>query len=406
MPPVQLLRQIFVDTPIYIIQFQERGVAEWVLGSWGRGVDDFVEMIFGATTQNPDAFPPEVLDVYKDAFRPVGALTPPIEYYRNMDRNWELTAAIADRTIDVPCLMISAANDPVLTPAMTARHGGARPRSRAGRDRGLRALDPTGTPRGDRRRRCSPTSAASPLALTARIPPNSWRNSAPCADSSATVGRGTGAIRSRGVTRRSDREVRRAVRTRRDALRADATRAGPWSPKALHGGAPSALFATVCEPHDPGPAAFVARVTVELMRPVPLAPLELQRAHDPARPEGAVDRGDAARRATTTRSRARPCCASAPTTSTRAASVHPEVDAPPAARRGRRAEVPVRRGRDRLLERARRPARARELDRARARASRGSGCGARSIAGEPISPIARGRGRGRLRQRRVESRCA
>ncbi len=51
---------------------------------------------------------------------------------------------------------------------------------------------------------------------------------------------------------------------------------GPWNPNALHGGAPSALFATVCEAHDPGPAAFVARLTVELMRPVPLAPLELK----------------------------------------------------------------------------------------------------------------------------------
>jgi pimeloyl-ACP methyl ester carboxylesterase len=117
---VQLLRQIFADTPIYIIQFQERGVAEWVLGTWGRGTDDFLEMIFGAgTTKNPAAFTREVLAVYKDAFRPQGALTPPIEYYRNMDRNWELTAHIADRRIEVPCLMISAADDPVLTPAMT-----------------------------------------------------------------------------------------------------------------------------------------------------------------------------------------------------------------------------------------------------------------------------------------------
>jgi pimeloyl-ACP methyl ester carboxylesterase len=119
MPPVQLLRQTFPDTPIYIIQFQERGLAEWVLGTWGRGVDDFVEMIFGATTNSSDAFPPEVLDVYKNAFRPAGALTPPIEYYRNLDRNWELTADIADRKIEVPCLMISASDDPVLTPAMT-----------------------------------------------------------------------------------------------------------------------------------------------------------------------------------------------------------------------------------------------------------------------------------------------
>jgi pimeloyl-ACP methyl ester carboxylesterase len=120
MPPVQLMRQIFVDTPIYIIQFQERGLAEWVLGTWGRGPDDFVEMIFGSeTAKNHDAFTPDVLDVYKRAFRPVGALTPPIEYYRNLDRNWELTASIADRRIEVPCLMISAADDPVLTPAMT-----------------------------------------------------------------------------------------------------------------------------------------------------------------------------------------------------------------------------------------------------------------------------------------------
>jgi pimeloyl-ACP methyl ester carboxylesterase len=121
MPPVEMLRMIFVDTPIYIIQFQERGLAEWVLETWGRGTDDFVEMIFGATTaEGSDAFPPEVLDVYKEAFRPRGALTPPIEYYRNMDRNWHLTADIADRKVEVPCLMISAQNDPVLTPAMTA----------------------------------------------------------------------------------------------------------------------------------------------------------------------------------------------------------------------------------------------------------------------------------------------
>jgi hypothetical protein len=50
---------------------------------------------------------------------------------------------------------------------------------------------------------------------------------------------------------------------------------GPWDPRAMHGGAPSALFAHACETHDPGPAGFVARVTVELLRPVPLVPLTL-----------------------------------------------------------------------------------------------------------------------------------
>ena len=50
---------------------------------------------------------------------------------------------------------------------------------------------------------------------------------------------------------------------------------GPWDPRAMHGGAPSALFAHACETHDPGPAGFVARITVELLRPVPLVPLTL-----------------------------------------------------------------------------------------------------------------------------------
>ena len=117
-PPVEMLQAIFVDNPIYIIQFQERGIAEWVF-SWGRGADDFIEMIFlNDMLRNKDAFPPEIIEEFKRAFRPAGALTPPIEYYRNMDRNWELSEAWDDQLITVPCLMICAENDPVLSPAM------------------------------------------------------------------------------------------------------------------------------------------------------------------------------------------------------------------------------------------------------------------------------------------------
>jgi hypothetical protein len=50
---------------------------------------------------------------------------------------------------------------------------------------------------------------------------------------------------------------------------------GPWSPDAMHGGAPAALLARMLERHDPGPASFVARLTVDLLRPVPLVPLEV-----------------------------------------------------------------------------------------------------------------------------------
>jgi hypothetical protein len=48
---------------------------------------------------------------------------------------------------------------------------------------------------------------------------------------------------------------------------------GPWDARAMHGGPPSALLARAVEQCDPGPATFVARVTVELLRPVPLVPL-------------------------------------------------------------------------------------------------------------------------------------
>jgi hypothetical protein len=51
---------------------------------------------------------------------------------------------------------------------------------------------------------------------------------------------------------------------------------GPWSPDAQHGGAPAALLARALERADPGPAHFVTRLTVELLRPVPLAPLEVR----------------------------------------------------------------------------------------------------------------------------------
>ena len=103
---------------------------------------------------------------------------------------------------------------------------------------------------------------------------------------------------------------------------------GPWNPKALHGGAPSALFATVCEMHDPGPAAFVARLTVELMRPVPLAPLELRvRTIRPGKKVQWIeamllaDGDQEVARATALRIRADAVDTSG--------AVHPEVDAPP-----------------------------------------------------------------------------
>jgi hypothetical protein len=48
---------------------------------------------------------------------------------------------------------------------------------------------------------------------------------------------------------------------------------GPWDPGAQHGGAPSALLAGAIERVETPAPMQIARLTFELMRPVPLAPL-------------------------------------------------------------------------------------------------------------------------------------
>ncbi len=51
---------------------------------------------------------------------------------------------------------------------------------------------------------------------------------------------------------------------------------GPWDPRALHGGAPAALMTAALERLQPGAELPVARLSFELLRPVPLATLELR----------------------------------------------------------------------------------------------------------------------------------
>jgi hypothetical protein len=52
--------------------------------------------------------------------------------------------------------------------------------------------------------------------------------------------------------------------------------AGPWDPGAAHGGAPAALLGRAIEAAAPDGDMHVARVSVEFLRPVPLAPLEVE----------------------------------------------------------------------------------------------------------------------------------
>jgi len=51
---------------------------------------------------------------------------------------------------------------------------------------------------------------------------------------------------------------------------------GPWDPGALHGGAPAALIASCFERMTPGGELPFARLSFSFLRPVPMAPLQLQ----------------------------------------------------------------------------------------------------------------------------------
>ena len=75
-----------------------------------------------------------------------------------------------------------------------------------------------------------------------------------------------------------------AVFTRQgEAWQPSALARGPWDPRAQHGGAPCALFVHVAEEAMPEPGWQLARLTVELIRPVPVAPLRTECSAFPAR---------------------------------------------------------------------------------------------------------------------------
>ena len=115
-PPTELFEALGSDQHSYILFFQQRHEAEAVLES---DVPAVLKRVFlGEGTVRKEVFTDEVIGVYAETFSPKGAFTPPLEYYRNMDRNWELMEPHDDEKIEVPCLMICAAGDPVLPPSL------------------------------------------------------------------------------------------------------------------------------------------------------------------------------------------------------------------------------------------------------------------------------------------------
>src|SRR6187431_3191608 len=52
--------------------------------------------------------------------------------------------------------------------------------------------------------------------------------------------------------------------------------AGPWDPRMQHGSAPSALVVWAAEAIPTPVPMHITRVTIDLMRPVPVAPLSIE----------------------------------------------------------------------------------------------------------------------------------
>jgi hypothetical protein len=63
--------------------------------------------------------------------------------------------------------------------------------------------------------------------------------------------------------------------TDRHSFVATPAAAGPWSAQSQHGGPPSALAARAMELHEPDPGQRLARVAVDILRPVPVGKVTL-----------------------------------------------------------------------------------------------------------------------------------
>ncbi|AEF40826.1 alpha/beta fold hydrolase [Hoyosella subflava] len=126
-PPLQILRSRLTDD-FYMCWFQEPGVADTVLAADVRRTllqDDVISarrMVSqsGAEMPTPPWLSDAELNYYLDTFSKTG-FTGGLNYYRNLDRDWELSAHLDGKRIDQPSLFIAGARDPVIQFTRTDR---------------------------------------------------------------------------------------------------------------------------------------------------------------------------------------------------------------------------------------------------------------------------------------------
>jgi pimeloyl-ACP methyl ester carboxylesterase len=109
LPPLTVARERFGEG-FYQIYFQEPGVADVALG---KDVEATLRSIYGSEGGTP-WFTEDELATFVGAFTETG-FTGPLNWYRNIDRNWELMAPWQDARITPPSLYISGEKDIVRT---------------------------------------------------------------------------------------------------------------------------------------------------------------------------------------------------------------------------------------------------------------------------------------------------
>lgn len=113
-PPTSYIREHLADRFGYVLYFQELGPAD---ASFASDPDRFLRRVYSSIAQDPDFMSAADFAVYRDAFV-AGTMTPPLNYYRNIDANHEALAAYGNAVIELPTLMIAADSDPVLPVAL------------------------------------------------------------------------------------------------------------------------------------------------------------------------------------------------------------------------------------------------------------------------------------------------
>jgi pimeloyl-ACP methyl ester carboxylesterase len=116
--PIPIMRR-HLGEDFYIVWFQTPGVADAALASDVRRTlttsrqwtAQWAEED-GATRKLPAWLSEAELAVYVEAFERTG-FTGGLNWYRNIDRNWELTEPVAERRVEAPAMFLTGELDPV-----------------------------------------------------------------------------------------------------------------------------------------------------------------------------------------------------------------------------------------------------------------------------------------------------